>query len=231
MTKELRRPQRLADFVIMDLKNKIIDQTYAYGERLPSEFELMKAYEVGRSTVREAIKILIHAGFLTIHHGQGTFVVYNEEKIQQDNLVHGGHIAETRLILEQAVVKLAVLRRTDEDLISLREALDRRNAALGKGNYSLYIQEDIGFHTAIAKAAHNDSLYHLYQQFSELLSVHLNRFLVNVPAYNDNTAIHERLYQAIVEHDETAALACVAANIEANEHPSTSERTRPDEEA
>ncbi|MDQ6418094.1 GntR family transcriptional regulator [Paenibacillus sp. LHD-117] len=217
MLQDHKKPKRLADKVIIDLKQKIVDKIYNYGYKLPSEFDLMKVYEVGRSTIREAIKILIHAGYLEIKHGQGTFVIYNEAEEKQNLILHGGHIVETRLILEQAIIKLAVKRRTEDDLILLRETLDRRNAALLDGNYYVYIQEDIAFHTAIAKAANNESLYQIYQEFSKLLSIHLNRFLLNVPDYKDNTAIHEQIFTSIYEQNEKNALECVAANIEANE--------------
>ncbi|WP_052339327.1 FadR/GntR family transcriptional regulator [Gorillibacterium massiliense] len=212
-----KKTQRLADLVLVDLKKKIMDHLYEFGAKLPSEFELMKEYEVGRSTIREAIKILVHAGYLKIKHGQGTFVVYNEPQEKQNDFIHGTHIAETRLILEQAIVKLAVERRSEADLVSLREVLNRRNEALSKGAYSLYIQEDIAFHIEIAKAANNPSLLYLYQEFAQLLSVHLNRFLLNIPNYNDNTAIHEELYTSIFEQNEKTALKCTAANIQANE--------------
>lgn len=214
----LEKPRKLVDQVLIDLKRKIVEQEFMYGAQLPSEFELMTEYGVGRSTVREAVKILTHAGFLTIRHGQGTFVAYKEADRPQDlsGISGRGHIAETRFILEREIAKLAVERRTAEDLAELRRRLDRRNEALRKGNYSTYLREDLAFHLAVADAAHNESLLAVYKQFSKLLYDHLNQFLLNAPNYNDNTDLHEKIYRAIEEQNGQDAVHWVSANIEAN---------------
>ncbi|HEY2493325.1 MAG TPA: FadR/GntR family transcriptional regulator [Paenibacillus sp.] len=210
---EYVKPRKLVDLVLIELKRRIVNKEFSPGDRLPSEFELMTEYGVGRSTVREAVKILVHAGFLKIQHGQGTFVVYNENETSND-LPSGGHITETRMILEQAIVKLAVERRTEDDLIELRLYLDQRNDELQKGNYSTYIREDLAFHLAMAKATHNDTLADLYHVFSKSLEIHLNQFLLNIPNYSDNTMIHENIYRAILERNTQEALYWVTANIE-----------------
>lgn len=210
---EYVKPRKLVDLVLIELKRRIVNKEFSYGDRLPSEFELMTEYGVGRSTVREVVKILVHAGFLKIQHGQGTFVVYNENETSND-LSSGGNITETRIILEQAIVKLAVERRTEDDLIELRLHLDQRNDELQKGHYSTYIREDLAFHLAIAKATHNDTLADLYHVFSKSLEIHLNQFLLNIPNYSDNTMIHENIYRAILEQNAQEALYWVTTNIE-----------------
>ncbi|MFC4769747.1 GntR family transcriptional regulator [Effusibacillus consociatus] len=60
----------------VQLKNILEDQIKQgyYKEKIPSERELMEMYSVSRSTVREAVSILVHEGILEKKHGKGTFV-------------------------------------------------------------------------------------------------------------------------------------------------------------
>ena len=56
------------------IREQINDGKLTKGEKLPTEPELMKLFGVGRSTVREAIKMLVNMGYLSVQQGRGTFV-------------------------------------------------------------------------------------------------------------------------------------------------------------
>lgn len=60
----------------VQLKKIIEDQILHgfYKDKIPSERELMDMYSVSRSTVREAVSILVREGILEKRHGKGTFV-------------------------------------------------------------------------------------------------------------------------------------------------------------
>jgi GntR family transcriptional regulator len=60
--------------VAADLRQKIAAGTYAPGEQLPSERDLVDAYGVSRPTVRDAVDILRAEGLVTAEHGRGVFV-------------------------------------------------------------------------------------------------------------------------------------------------------------
>ena len=64
-----------------EIKRKIESGEYHYGERLPSELELIKQYAVSRITVRRAMEELVTEGYLVIRQGKGTFV--NKPKIER----------------------------------------------------------------------------------------------------------------------------------------------------
>ena len=63
-------PQIIADKIIDLIESKEL----LPGERLPSEQELMKELNVGRGTIREAIKSLVSRNIVEIRRGVGTFV-------------------------------------------------------------------------------------------------------------------------------------------------------------
>ena len=66
--------RRLADQVADQLMALIADGKLKPGDRLPSELELMKQFQVGRSSIREAIGALSLIGLVTVKPGQGTHV-------------------------------------------------------------------------------------------------------------------------------------------------------------
>lgn len=57
-----------------NIEKKILDGSYSLGEKIPSEAELKKEFEVSRHTIRQAIYELVNDGFLIKQQGSGTFV-------------------------------------------------------------------------------------------------------------------------------------------------------------
>ena len=66
----------LAEEVSSLIREQINDGKLTKGEKLPTEPELMKLFGVGRSTIREAIKMLVNMGYLSVQQGRGTFKNY-----------------------------------------------------------------------------------------------------------------------------------------------------------
>src|SRR5438270_13871104 len=74
MTLAPARRTRLAEQVAEQIIGLIRERSIGAGDRLPTESELMERMEVGRSTVREALRGLAVLGLVEIRQGQGTFV-------------------------------------------------------------------------------------------------------------------------------------------------------------
>ena len=68
------RKHSLADTLAQRLQRRIAAGKFRTGERLPTESELMRMFGVGRSTVREAVRMLSDRGFLNVRQGAGSFV-------------------------------------------------------------------------------------------------------------------------------------------------------------
>ena len=68
------RKRSLAEELAVRLQEQIAQGRFEVGGKLPTESELMKIFGVGRSTVREAVKILANMGLLKVQQGAGTFV-------------------------------------------------------------------------------------------------------------------------------------------------------------
>jgi GntR family transcriptional regulator of arabinose operon len=65
-------------------RKQILQGVYKPGDKMPSEFELVKQYQVSRSSVRQAIDLLVHDGLVEKVHGKGNFIhnwQYTKEEI------------------------------------------------------------------------------------------------------------------------------------------------------
>ncbi len=68
------KPQRITEKIIEQIKNGIGQGDFQAGEQLPAEREMAERMGVSRSSLREALQILEHTGYVHIVQGRGTFV-------------------------------------------------------------------------------------------------------------------------------------------------------------
>ena len=156
---------RLTEQIVEELVSMIAAGTFKPGDKLPPEPELMKHFGVGRSSIREAIGALSLIGVLNVSHGRGTRVNASADEALSRSLgwvmstmgrdkVH--ELVESRIQIEQSIVRLVVEKATDEDVAEIRYYHEQLRAAK-KGSRKL-IQADLAFHTALAKASQNNIL-------------------------------------------------------------------------
>jgi GntR family transcriptional repressor for pyruvate dehydrogenase complex len=134
------------------------------GDKLPSERMLSEKFGVSRGSIREAIQKLEFFGLLKSKPQSGTFVA-DIGQIAMNGMIEDilqledpdfKSLVETRILLELKTVKLASLRRTEEDMIVLQKALDAYKEKVLNGEDA--VQEDLLFHLAIAKASGNSTM-------------------------------------------------------------------------
>ncbi|MEU8371845.1 FCD domain-containing protein [Micromonospora sp. NPDC048894] len=151
---------------IEQLRGRILGGEWPVGGRIPTEPQLVTALGVGRNTVREAVRALVHAGVLECRQGSGTYVVSTDElapvvarRLTDDRMAE---VVEVRRAFEVEAARLAALRRTPEDLVALDGALATREAAWRSGRVGEFVEADVALHTAVVAAAHNAMLAELY---------------------------------------------------------------------
>ncbi|MEV4844110.1 FadR/GntR family transcriptional regulator [Micromonospora matsumotoense] len=159
------RGQRVQQ-TIEQLRGRILGGEWPVGGRIPTEPQLVTALGVGRNTVREAVRALVHAGVLECRQGSGTYVVSTDElapvvarRLADDRMAE---VVEVRRAFEVEAARLAALRRTPEDLVALDGALAAREAAWRSGRVGEFVEADVALHTAVVAAAHNAMLAELY---------------------------------------------------------------------
>ncbi|WP_034726100.1 FadR/GntR family transcriptional regulator [Chryseobacterium sp. JM1] len=199
----------LAQEVAERLIQGITNEEYAVGDKLPIEPELMKIYGVGRSSIREAIKILSIKGVLSVQQGVGTFVTsknIQESLEDQINNAEFNEVYEVRSLLDSKIAAKAATNRSEKELETIKMYLDLRDR-FAKDNQALECyQADINFHISIAEACGNTLLKEIYR----IASKHILRTFE--ASHNNNTdsfklsqKIHTDLYTAIENKDSDTA--------------------------
>ncbi|KMK65769.1 FadR/GntR family transcriptional regulator [Puniceibacterium sp. IMCC21224] len=156
------------DDAITVLREFIEAGTYAPGDRLPSERELIGSLAMSRSTLRKALDALEREGTIWRHVGKGTFVGSTDatggvpELSQQLTPVK---MMRARHCIETAIAREAAINASAEALARIRTARDRAVAAT---TWVEYEAQDDRFHRAIAEATDNIMLLTIFDQLNQV---------------------------------------------------------------
>lgn len=216
---EPRRKTRTLSAELADtLGQRIRNQEYPPGSKLPKELDIMEEFGVSRTVVREAISHLQAAGMAETRHGIGTFALLPEDnglfKVHPDQistLRDTIALLELRIGLETEAAALAATRRTEENLAKMQLALTAFKASIEAGQNA--VQADFQFHTEIALATQNSH----FIQFMALLGERVIPRSRLSPSSDLTPARqaylqrvhqeHESIFNAILHQDVDAARA------------------------
>ncbi|UII80681.1 FadR/GntR family transcriptional regulator [Flagellimonas sp. CMM7] len=204
--------QEVQKRIISKLRDLINYKNLEPGDKLPSERMLSEKFEVSRSNVREAIQKLEFFGILKSRPQSGTFIA-NIGRVAMSGMLDDilrledpdfKSLVETRILLELKTVRLAALRRTEEDLEKMRQALDAYRQKVLDGKDA--VEEDLLFHLAIANASKNSTM-------NTFMLIITPEIITNFEKYHvcDNNQSflgiqeHEDIYQAIKNQDPKVA--------------------------
>ncbi|WNV77215.1 FadR/GntR family transcriptional regulator [Geodermatophilus sp. DSM 44513] len=207
----------LVESVVAQLERQLGDGAWSVGERLPAEHRLAEELGVGRSTVREAVRVLLSRGLVESRQGAGTFVRAREPRAEDlpARLRRAGvlEVYEVRHGLEVQAARLAAARRTEADVRRMDDALARRRRARAAGRPQAFVDADLDFHRAVVAAAGNPVLQELFDAFTAALRAALLD-LVADPGYAEDThALHVALGEAIRRGEPAAAAAATEAHL------------------
>jgi DNA-binding FadR family transcriptional regulator len=199
----------LADEVASRLQEQISLGHYKINEKLPIEPELMKSFGVGRSTIREAIKILANSGLLRVQQGVGTFLeqasVSKEPMDQRLKRANMEELDEVRRLIEMKIAEKAAIKRSSKDIVAMKKHLQERKETAKAGLVEACIDADLKFHLAIAEAARNAILVDIYKS----ATVHLRKWFLHLypdtRVFIESQHYHEQLLQSIIDQDPKKA--------------------------
>lgn len=210
------RRESLAEQAAELLMTRIRDGEWEIGGKLPGETTLAPQLGVGRSTAREAIRILAGRGILTTRQGAGVFVTATQAPASWDAVVQRADIAaviEARTAIEVEAAALAAERQTFADLTALRAALDERERH--RADIDEHVQTDMAFHRGVVVAAHSPVLLELFDNFAPRSRQAMTDMLRLRSHHGDDVdqSIHERIYETIAARDIEGAAALTRTHL------------------
>ncbi len=186
------------------------------GERIPKEQELADMLQVGRNTVREAIRVLSHANVLEVRQGDGTYVRSNVDPAEIMRRVSRSSLRdhfELRAMLETEAARLAAIHRTKADVTLLRRLLGERGEQYNHKGGETFIDADLNFHSAIARISGNAALAELYRYFSSMVRFNMMSALDFDDLPEPGQEAHAAIVEAIDHQDEEGAAIAAKAVI------------------
>lgn len=216
--------RRLPDQIIEQILSMIAKGKLKVGDQLPSERALMQQLGVGRSSLREAMGALSLMGIVSIRPGHGTRVAAYPEGRFEDRLKWNAfrrqyrvqELVEARTVLEEAAAGLAAKRADEQDLAELKARLIELESAKKKKSRKKLAQADWAFHTALAKASHNEVLMRFLSELRQPIRIWMSRSVASAeyPVYDASKKQHAAILEAIEAKDPERAKVATRQNIE-----------------
>ncbi len=190
------------------------------GAKLPNEFELGQMFEVGRSTIREAVKSLATKGVLEVRRGDGTYiqshVPMTEDPLGLSKLDDKYKLAlellEVRLLLEPEIAANAAIRATEEDKLQVKELCDATEEKYRHGED--HIPMDIAFHTCIGRCSKNRVVEMLLPVINTAIMTFAN--LTHRQLMQETIDTHRAVTNAILAGDSLGAKCAMMMHLTCN---------------
>ncbi len=201
----------------------ILKGVFKSGETLPNEIDSSSSLDISRSAYREAIRILAAKGMVESRPKTGTRVTERARWNLLDPEVLGWMfetepsqsfikaLFELRLITEPAAAELAAVRRSEDDVVAMRQALDimqRETLQTEAGR-----KADLEFHHVLIHATGNEALASLSSSIEAAVSWTTRYKARRNALTRDPVPDHERVFEAIARKDGSAARWCMESLI------------------
>lgn len=211
---------RLPDQIATHLMRQIVESDLPAGTLLPTEADLVEQFAVGKSAVREAVRIVSTKGLVEVVQGSGMRVTPRQRwnlidpeliAIISDSIVSIAHLMELRLALEPSIAAHAAARATDEQVEELAALVEA--SAMRLGDTEGIVARDMEFHNVVTEAADNP-LYPILLGAVAELQVELRRKVVMTEKGRDHgIEYHRRIVEAIRAHDPDHARTMMSEHL------------------
>lgn len=207
------QPLKVYEQVLQQVKELAEEGLLKAGDRLPAERVLAEQLNVSRNSIREAFSVLEALGLVENRLGEGKVIVSTSFGVLTDFISlardrreeNKRDLLEARFSLEPEIVALATARASEYHLTRIGRALGQIQAGAAEGRFDR--RADQQFHTAVAEAAGNAVTTKLARLVYELYW--------EATADPDSAALramteqYQRLYQALIDRDQGAAVKAV----------------------
>lgn len=213
----------LSKAVESQIESAIRAKTYIPGAKLPSELELCQQFQVSRTAVREALRMLSARGLVSVEKGRGIFVrnvsaetvtdpisLYLQLQYERDASLD---VIHARQIIEPPIAASAALYHTKEDAERLVKDYD--DLVKNQGDYAELSHLDMRFHLDIAKASENMLIPLLLEPIHRLMPQIKSSVYENVKDAKESAVKwHKRILDAILRRDAEGARVAMIKHLE-----------------
>jgi GntR family transcriptional repressor for pyruvate dehydrogenase complex len=221
--RKLEERKLLSKTVEEEIEQAIRERKLKTGEKLPTEVALSQTFGVSRTVMREALRMLSARGLLTIEKGKGIHVrdfgvaevmgplrLYLALNVEEEPALH---LIRARQMIEPSIARLAAERRTEVDLVKLRENIAQLASAevLDSSVASL----DMEFHLLLARATGNPILPLLLEPIHHLMPQVKSSVYATVDDARQSAVVHHgKVLDAVERRDGLAARDRMEAHLQ-----------------
>ena len=209
---------RIYEKVVEKLKEEIAEGRLLPGDPLPSERQLMEAFGVSRSSLREAFRVMELLGLIESIAGKGRFVrqprILSDENKGQIQLEDSAilELMEARRILDPAIAGESAMRATSSDLMRLLRVITATEERLNLPKDRA--QADFDFHLVLAEATHNFVFVNITRMNFDLILATHERIYNLLDDKDTFLKEHCDMYEAILDHDVERAREAASRHID-----------------
>jgi GntR family transcriptional regulator, transcriptional repressor for pyruvate dehydrogenase complex len=203
----------------------IVSRGLRPGDRLATEAEMIAEYEVGRATLREALRVLEAQGLIEVRVGAGggPFVARPDTHrlarmlslLLRMSDVTLREVLDARLIIEPALAGQAAQRRQEAHMLALRA--NQRELETSPRGSAAFLRVNEEFHTLIADASGNRPLAALWSALAAIADGHEAGVRYTPAALGAMIAAHRKISDAIVAQDADEAIRSMTVHLEATQ--------------
>ena len=186
-----------------------IEKRFSVGDKLPNENELSEELNISRTTLREAIRILVAYNVLEIQRGKGTFVTQSAFEQQSDLgrisdiKVNAKDLYEMRLIFEPEAAYLAAIRGTDAEIKRILDFGAKIEQEIKSGQDRT--DNEHSFHKAIAQATHNEFMNQLMPILYQAIAKGITLSAMSQKAVTDTVGDHRMIMDFLEQRNAEGA--------------------------
>ena len=198
-------PQKISE----DIISLILEENLQPGDKLPNETILSERLNAGRSSVREAMKLLASRNIVTIRQGSGTYIASSPGMVEdplgftfignKQKLIHD--LLEVRFLLEPSIAAMAATNAEEKDIKKITALCDEVEVLLN--NHEDHTHKDIEFHAAIALSSKNVVVPRLIPVINSSIPLFVES--TGNTLHKETIETHREIADAIAAHDPLRA--------------------------
>lgn len=203
-----RRTEKVSQSVAREILHDISRRGVSDGEMLPPESQMLETYQVGRASLREALRLLEIQGLITLKPGPGGGPVVNGA--HSDDLGRTAtmyfHMAgarfrellEARLVVEPVMVRVAAQRQDPDYLAELQRVVERQTRN-PMSEVEAYTQSSFDFHSLIAGMSGNRILDLIGRALKDIYSDRIREMIFREDERDKIIEAHGHIAKAILD--------------------------------